>query len=141
MKTKILIISLIFCGFFNPTSAQKVKIKKGVAYVNGKEYLGIKNDPVLNISQVNIYDLQDSILLNCKVVYYYLVNVPIYYYEIRQASSDSLLFECMADTKQFIRYLYNGKVIKFDGTIDGDRLDSIAKQLGKEHTRLRKELN
>jgi len=136
--------------------AQKVKVKKEIAYVDGKEYLKVIPDAAAracyNLTSLNGNDLfylkHNSYNDPMNIDYKTNPNGTVGYFEVLSADLNTVYFEthltgCLMGcdrTENVVKMLFASKVIKDDGTIDMDKLGILSKKAGFEYSRKRDEL-
>ena len=149
--SSMLIVSCLAFG-------QKVKTKKNIVFVDGKEFLKAKEDGISRYSYT-ISSLDDKELFYLKnidfkdpkeVDYKYNQNGAVTYYEVLSSDLNTSYFESdlqygnpLGTTKPydiFIKILFNGNAINTDGTINQDKLEIISKKLGFKYSKQREEL-
>ena len=135
---------------------QKVKIKKDIAYVDGKEYVKVLPDPAARICY-NITSLNGNDLFYLKYNTYndpmqvdYKTNPDgsVGYFEVLSADLDTVYFEtfltgCLmgCDRREnIVKMLFASKAVKDDGTIDLAKLEILSKKVGFEYSRKRDEV-
>ncbi|WP_343664724.1 hypothetical protein [Chryseobacterium mucoviscidosis] len=153
MKKVLFGLALIIASL---TFGQKVKLKKDIASVDGKEYVKVTEDPVsrysYNVSSLNGNDIFYLKYNNYKdpkeVDYKYNRDGSVGYFEVMSADLNTVYFEthltgCLMGcniTDNFIKMIYGGKVVKDDGTLDLNRLEILSKKVGFEYTKKRDEM-
>ena len=124
------ILAVLFITF--SVSAQKVKIKKGIAYVDDVEYVKVEKEA----GNMSVYSLEDEEEL---VYIKYYDPTPSNkqnhdsYHIVRFIEFD-VEVELDETRKKIIKMLYKGKVIK-DGKIDEDRLKNFVSKYGSDESR------
>jgi hypothetical protein len=152
----------ILLGFafiiYSLSLAQKVKTKKEIVIVDGKEFLKAKEDGVSRGSYI-ISSLGGQELFYLKfndykdpkeVDYKYNQTGAVIYFDVLSADLNTSYFESdvqygnpFGTTKPydiFVKILFNGKAINIDGTINQDKLEIISKKLGFKYSKQRDEL-
>ncbi|WP_299114780.1 hypothetical protein [uncultured Winogradskyella sp.] len=132
MKT-IKVLTIIFGILFTfNLQAQKVKIKKGIAYVDGVEYVKVERES----GDMSIYSIQDD-----EEIIFIKYHDPTPNNKQNMDSYDIVRFvdfdvevELKETRKKIIKMLYKGKVIK-DGKIDKDRLKKFVTKYGSDESR------
>jgi hypothetical protein len=138
----ILIFSFVFFGF--NANAQKVKIKKGTAYVDKKEYLKFddcgtfsESCTIMNLEEEEVIVLQyhsfekpNPIPRNPKSKAPYQSMVTESYAELRFLDIE-LECEIQLTKKKLVKALYKSKVFNEDGSINKEN----AKKFARKHHR------
>jgi|GEM_PF-1817755 len=142
---------VISCSVFG----QKVKIKKDIATVDGKEFVKVFKDPVaedsFNIISLNgkdLFYLKFNNYNDPKEINYSNKGGFVSYFEVMSADLDTVYFEtdlthCLVGcniTDNFIKMLYGGRILKDDGSIDINRLEILSKKVGFEYSKKRNEM-
>ena len=150
---KILLASMFIVSCF--AFGQKVKIKKDIAYVDGKEYVIAKEDrssessyTIQNLNHQDLFYLKHVDYKDIKEITGANKDGTVDYYEVYNSNITEKLFECAYHVGFFgagnnidtvIINLYNNDVIKSDGSIDQTKLDLLSRKLGFEFSRKRNE--
>jgi hypothetical protein len=135
---------------------QKIKVKKDIAFVEGKEFVKITEDPisrhsynVTSLSGTDLFYLKYNTYKDPKEVdYKYNRDGSVGYFEVMSADFNTAYFEthltgCLMGcniTENFIKIIYGGKVVKEDGTLDINKLEVLSKKIGFEYTKKREEM-
>ncbi len=127
-----IIITLFFMLFTFTISAQKVKIKKGIAYIDGEEYVKVEKES----GNMSIYSLTDD----DEIVYIkYYDPTPSNkqnhdsYHIVRFIEHD-VEVELDETRNKIIKMLYKGKVIQ-NGEIDKERLKNFVSKYGSDESK------
>ncbi len=135
MKQLKLALSILFISITANSFGQKVKIKKDVITIDKQEYGIIEDDKSVRGS-FYINDLKDHNLLYFK----WVVSDGLNYYEIYKADDlDYILYEekaVIGFRKYMVKKLYNAKALTTSG-LNPDKLNDLAKKIGKEFSRIR----
>ena len=130
MKTNIIITIFTLIVFSLSSFGQKVKIKKGIASIDGIPYVKTEKEA----GNLSIYGLKsDSELIFIK---YYdptpdnLQNTD-WYYIVRFLESKKEL-EILKSLKGIIKLLYKDKVINENGTINEEKMDVFISKYGSD---------
>jgi len=115
---KLLLFGLVTIGI-NFISAQQLKIKNNVAYINGEAYLKI--DPLQNANEYEIQNLKGEPLI--------FANCIRDYTQLSFLGLDTKI-ELQRSRRNVIKMLYNNKVINKDGEIIEDSLKSVYERYG-----------
>lgn len=145
MKKIYLILVFLFFGYLG--LAQKVKQKGNTIYVDKHEYLKIEKDDVIPGS-FYITNLEGEKLLYVRAQGYidpkYISKGNptgrIGYGEICNTAGDTIWFEYSATKKRMCKLFFKEGIINMDGTLDKDKLEKLAKKIGKPYSRRRLEL-
>ena len=154
MKKVLFFIVIMIASF---AFGQKVKTKKDIVFVDGKEFLGAKEDFASNDSY-NISSLDGKDLFYLKynhyldpkeVDYKYNKEGRVSYFEVISPDLNTIYFEtdlasCLMGCKiydNFVKMLYNGKIIGSDGAIDVVKLENLGKKLGFKYAQKREEMS
>jgi hypothetical protein len=145
MKNIYLILVFLLFGYLS--IAQKVKQKGNTIYVDKKEFVKIEKDDVIPGS-FYITNLKGEKLIYVKAQGYIDPNYVskgnvtgrIGYGEICNADGDTIWFEYSATKKRMCKLFYKEGIITADGALDKDKLDKLAKKIGKPYSRRRLEL-
>lgn len=149
LLSSMLIVSCIAFG-------QKVKVKKNIANVDGKEFVKVTEDPVsrysYNVSSLNGTDLfylkYNSYKDPKEVDYKYNRDGSVGYFEVMSADLNTVYFEtdltgCLMGcniTENFVKMIYGGKVVTNEGGIDQSKLEILGKKVGFEYSKKRDEM-
>lgn len=149
LLSSMLIVSCVAFG-------QKIKVKKDVAIVDGKEFVKVTEDPVsrysynvASLSGTDIFYLKYNHYKDPKEVdYKYNRDGSVGYFEVMSADLNTVYFEthltgCLMGcniTENFIKMIYGGKVVTNDGSIDLNKLEVLAKKVGFEYSKKRDEM-
>jgi len=149
LLSTMLIVSCLAFG-------QKVKVKKDIALVDGKEFVKVTEDPVsrysYNVASLNgtdIFYLKYNSYKDPKEVdYKYNRDGSVGYFEVMSADLNTVYFEtyltgCLMGcniTENFVKMIYGGKVVKDDGSVDLNKLEVLAKKIGFEYSKKRDEM-
>lgn len=153
MKKVLFGLALIIASL---SSGQKIKIKKDIVSVDGKEYVKVSKDPVAD-DCYNIMSLDGKDLFYLKfntykdpkeVDYKYNKMGIVSYFEVMSADLNTVYFEtdlthCLMgceNTDNFVKMIYGGRVLKEDGSIDMNRLEILSKKAGFEYSKKRDEM-
>ena len=135
MKQLRIVLPILFTLLTAISYGQKVKIKKNIITINKEEYGKIEDDKSVRGS-FYINDLTDNNLLYFKWVTAGSLN----YYEIYKADDlGNILYEeqaVMGFRKYMVKKLYNAKALIKSG-LNPDKLNDLAKKMGKEFSRIR----
>ncbi|MGV3461610.1 MAG: hypothetical protein ACO1N9_14270 [Flavobacterium sp.] len=140
----VLAVAVSFAG-----TAQKVKLKKDVLFIDGSEYAILKQDKVSKFSYT-LSNLKGEDLFYIKFQQFEdAYNGSTAYYEVLSANLEKIYFEdhlkaCLGGCNHaefVIKSLYNGEVISKDGKIDEQKLAILSKKLGFNYSRKRSEQN
>lgn len=150
---KVLLFTFMIFSFFS--FGQKIKFKKDIAFVDGKEYLKSVEDPSSRNSYI-ISSLDGKELLYLKLNSY---NDPthidkdnptgeVIYFEVMSSDLNTVFFEgnvggCLFCnlTYEIVKILYGSNAVKNDGTLDMEKLELLSKKIGFEFSRKRDELS
>lgn len=150
---KILLLTLLVSSF---AFGQKLKVKKDIAYIDGKEFVKVSEDKVSEENYI-ISALEGKSLFYLKMNSY---NDPKYidykynptgkrsYFEVMSPDLDTIYFEtefssCLMGcglADDFVKMIYNAEVLNSDGTINNDKLVFLSKKIGFEFSKKREEL-
>lgn len=138
------------------TFGQKIKLKKEVASVDGKDFVKVIKDPVAD-DCYNITTLDGKDLFYLKfnsyndpkeVDYKYNKMGFVSYFEVMSADLNTVYFEtdithCMMgcnNTDNVIKMLFGGRIVKEDGSLDMNRLEILSKKAGFDYSKKREEM-
>ncbi|MFD1063710.1 hypothetical protein ACFQ1Q_10680 [Winogradskyella litorisediminis] len=132
LKSTTLIIMLLISVI---VFAQKIKVKKGIASIDKNPICKLQKDDISR-GAFYINSLDDEELIYAKWIDW----GEFGYFEVYDAKNlDEVLFETEASIgyrKWLIKTLYNGKALTNSG-LNEEKLEVIAKKLGREFTRKR----
>lgn len=133
--TRIIVTSLLLAFAFN-VNAQKVKIKKDIAYVDGEEYVKVEKED----GNMSIYSLDEEE----ELVYLKWYDPTPGYQTSRSAQGDGYYIvrfiefdvevELDETRKKIIKMLYKGKVIQ-NGKIDEEKLKNFVSKYGSDESK------
>jgi hypothetical protein len=138
------------------TFGQKIKIKKGIAYVDRKEFVKVVEDPIDTYSYTvsslggnDLFYLKFNRYTDPKEIdYKYGRNGNVSYYQVFSPDINTIYFEAGIGqcgmchlAAEFVNMIYHSKVINEDGTINQPKLEILSKKAGFVYTQKREELN
>lgn len=148
----ILFLCFSFFGF-----SQKIKLKKGIIYVDKKEYLKSDEDKIVKGNYIistlegeKLFYLKGNLYKDPKEIdYKYNPEGTVYYYEVWAIDLSKKYFEiypagCLMGCyrpEEVIKAFYNGEVISNEGNINYEKLKDVSNKIGFEYTKKRNELN
>ena len=151
---KVLFFGLMIFTVF--AFGQKVKSKKNVVYVDGKEYLNVKEDFASNYSYTitsldnkDLFYLKYNRYLDTKEVDRYNTDGAVSYFEVISPDLNTIYFEtdiagCLMGCKaydNFVKILYNGAIVNQNGDVDFAKLENLSKKLGFKYAQKREEMS
>jgi len=124
MKTKFFITLFTLVVFSQVSFGQKIKVKKGIAYVDGKEYVKTEK----NAGNMSIYALNgDDEIIFLK----YYDPTPSNdqnrdnYYIVRFIDDNKKVDILNKTRKGILKLLFKGNVINEDGTINDEKMNKF----------------
>ncbi|WP_428741460.1 hypothetical protein [Tenacibaculum sp.] len=133
MKLKILVGLITLFAFTQVSLAQKVKIKKGIALVDGKEYVKVEKES----GNMSVYGLNSGDEI---IFMKYIDPTPQNkqnhdsYYIVRFIDFDSEVEISRKTRKGILKMLYKGKVINGD-SIDKAKMKSFISKYGSDESK------
>jgi hypothetical protein len=150
---KVLLGSMLIVSCFS--FGQKIKIKKNIAFVDGKEFVKVIEDPA-STDSYSITNLNDKELFYLKineykdpkeVDYKYNKDGSVNYFEVLSPDFNTIYFEsnvggCLMCnlTTDFIKNLYFAKIVDENGEINKDKLEILSKKIGFTYSQKRDEM-
>lgn len=135
--------------------SQKLKIKKDIAYIDGKEFVKVSEDPIsrnsYTISSLNgndLFYLRFNNYRDLKEIDRINKDGDVSYFEVVSPDMNTIYFEtnvggclmCNLAT-DFVKMIYHSKVVNEDGTVDQQKLEILSKKVGFAYAQKRGELN
>ena len=131
MKTKILLALLVSFAFAQISSAQKVKIKKGIAYVDKKPYVKVEREsgnmsiyPLEGDDEIIFLKLHDPTPNNNQ-------NLDDYYI-VRFIDSGKEVEIDDKSRKGILKMIYKAKIVNKDGTLNEEKMKKFITKYGSD---------
>ena len=133
---------------------QKLKIKRDIAQVDGKEFVKVVEDPasddsynIATLDGKDLFYLKFNSYIDPKMISSYNERGIVSYYEVFSPDMNTVYFEmdtggclmCHLAT-DFIKNLYFSKAVNSDGSINQDKLEILSKKIGFEFSKKRDEM-
>ncbi|GAA4166349.1 hypothetical protein GCM10022217_39970 [Chryseobacterium ginsenosidimutans] len=149
---KVLFGFLLIASCF--TFGQKVKYKKDLAIVDGKDFVIVKKDATSDDNYVisslkgdDLFYLKLNHYLDSKFIDRDNPQGKVHYFEVYSPDLNTTYFEYAFNfcfmcryTEGFVKTIYNAKVINEDGSVNMDKLQLLSKKMGFEFSKKRDEL-
>ena len=144
MNLKTILFCLLAFVVISPAHAQKVKIKKGIAYVDGKAYLNLKEvvgrtityknmqEKELFVVQYDSYEKKNPSPPNPRSSAPYKPYVTVTYITLKFLDHDLEFETDITSKKELIKALYLNKVVNQYGEINIENAMRFAKKYGKD---------
>jgi len=131
MKTKILITLFTLFAFSQTSLAQKVKVKKGIAYVDGKPYVKAEKES----GNMSIYALDGD----DEIIFLKLYDptprdksTSDSYFIVRFIDFDKEVEIDGKSRKGILKMLYKSKIINEDGNINEEKMKKFISKYGSD---------
>ena len=133
---------------------QKVKYKKDLATVDGKDFVIVKKDgasddnyTISSLQGNDLFYLKLNTYLDSKYINRDNPQGKVHYFEVYSPDLNTTYFEfdfkfCFMCrfTEGFVKTIYNANVVNTDGSINADKLELLSKKIGFEFSKKRDEL-
>lgn len=133
---------------------QKVKYKKDLAIVDGKDFVIVKKDAasddnytISSLQGNDLFYLKLNTYLDSKYINRDNPQGKVYYFEVYSPDLNTTYFEydfkfCFMCrfTEGFVKTIYNADIVNADGSVNMAKLELLSKKIGFEFSKKRDEL-